>query len=69
MHKRKVVLRLIVSPFVFGILFVTYTHGLLKAFVKFIRWGGEWKTYEKEDPARMLEIYNFLKQNTPTNDK
>lgn len=65
MKKRRLVIRLIVSPFVFGVLLITYTWGLFSHFIKFIRWGGEWKTYQKDDPIRMEEIYKYLKQHTP----
>lgn len=61
MLKRKLILRLIVSPFILGLLLCTYTFGCLKHWIKFIRFGGEWLTYEKEDPKRMEHIFQLLK--------
>jgi len=61
MNKKRIVLRFLVSPFILGILIVTYGKALFRHFIKFIRYGGEWITYEKEDPKRMQDIYNLLK--------
>lgn len=63
MNKRNLILRLIVSPFIFGILLISYTYGLFNHFIKYIRWGGEWITYDKDDTKRMKEIFEYLKDN------
>lgn len=63
MNKRNLILRLIASPFILGILLILYTHQLLKHFVKYIRWGGEWITYSKDDTVRMKDIFDWIKEN------
>lgn len=62
MNKKRILLRLLVSPFILGILTVTYGKALFRHFIKFIRYGGEWITYEKEAPKRMDDIYKILKE-------
>jgi len=62
MNKRKIVLRFLVSPFILAILTFAYGRNLLIHFFKFILYGGEWITYEKEEPKRMKDIYNLLKE-------
>lgn len=65
MNKRRLIERIMVSPFILGILIVNYTFGCIKHFIGYLRWGGEWITYKKDDPARMKEIFEVLKD---TND-
>ena len=63
MNYKKIGLRLIASPFILGILIISYTYGMLNHFVKYIWWGGEWITYNKNDTKRMKEIFEYLKDN------
>lgn len=44
----KIIVRIIASPFVWGIQFVWLNYICLKAVYLFIRYGGEWITYESE---------------------
>lgn len=62
MSKRKVISRVIVSPLIFWILLFSYGQGCLKHFVKYLRYGGEWVTYSKDEPKSMQEIYKLLKE-------
>jgi len=64
MNNKKIVLRLLVSPFILGILFITYTYQCVKHFIGFVRYGGEWVTYEKEQVKVMADIYKVLKDKT-----
>lgn len=61
MNKKRIIPRLIVSPIVFALLILTYAMGCVKHFIKFIRYGGEFMTYDKDDDKRMNEIYKILK--------
>ena len=62
MNKKRIIARIIVSPFIFGILTVTYTIGLLKHFVLYIKYGGEWITHGKDASVNMVDIFNELKK-------
>ncbi len=62
MKDKKLIPRLLVSPFVLGILVVSYTYGCIKHWIGFIKYGGEWMTYAKDDTKRMEEIYKLFKE-------
>ena len=62
MKKRKIVIRLLVSPFILGLLLVTYIYSCFKHFIGFIRFGGEWITYQKDDTKRLEAIFKLLKE-------
>ena len=62
MNKKTLFLRIIVSPFVLGILAVTYAYEFVKHFIAFMRWGGELITYKKEDQKRIGDIFDLLKE-------
>ena len=65
MNKKRIVFRIILSPIILTLLIFTYGIGCLKHFIKYIKYGGEWITYAKEDTKRMEDIYKLLKeQNT-----
>lgn len=62
MNKRKFIPRLLVSPFILGVLIVSYSIGCLKHWIRFVRYGGEWITYVKDDPKRLEDIFNEMKK-------
>jgi hypothetical protein len=62
MNKKRLIARLIVSPLILGLLIFAYSVGCIKRFVQYIRYGGEWLTYEKDDIKRMDDIYKLLKE-------
>ena len=63
MNKRNFIPRLIVSPLVFGLMTVTYSIGLIKHWILFIRYGGEWVTYKENQPDVTLQkIYNKVEK-------
>ncbi len=54
-------LRIIAFPFILGLILIKYNaHGIINA-ICFLRFGGEWITYAKEDKVTMREIYEELK--------
>ena len=61
MAKRKIILRIIISPFLLAILIITYLFACGRHWILFIKYGGEWLTYKKDDPKRMEAIYEILK--------
>lgn len=65
MNKRKILLRLLVSPFILGLLMVTYSYGCIKQWFKFIRYGGEWINYEKDEYKTIKDVYELIKKDNP----
>ena len=68
MNKRRLLLRIIVSPLILGLLIITYIHHCLRHFVVYIRYGGEWITYLKNDPKTVQDIYKLLKEQNKENE-
>jgi len=68
MNKERLLLRIIASPFIFGFLFVAWQYHFVKHFIKVMRYGGEWATYEKDDPATMTSILRELKKQNQENE-
>lgn len=69
MNKNRLLIRIIGSPFIFGMLFVAWQFHFIKHFIKVMRYGGEWSTYEKDTPATMTSILNELKKSNEKYDK
>ena len=61
MNKHKIILRLLVSPIILLLLIITYLFSAIKRWVLFLRWGGEWINYDKNDRATIDDIYQELK--------
>lgn len=57
------ILRLLVSPFILGLLLVTYNYHVVRRLYLFLRWGGEWINYTKEDKVTIQMIYEHLLAN------
>lgn len=58
----KVLLRIIVSPFVWCIQFIWLNYVCLKTIFLFIRYGGEWITYDTEHTKPTIKkIFDELK--------
>ena len=66
MNKRRMIPRLIISPIILALLICTYAFGCFKHFIKYIRYGGEWVSYTKDDPKRLEDIYKLLKEQSQT---
>ena len=58
----KIALRILASPFILPLLLITYSYCTVKHFVKFLRYGGELVTYQKDEPKRMKDIYEMLRK-------
>lgn len=65
MKKEKLLIRIFASPFIFGVLVVFYTFNMLRHFFGFLRYGGEWVTYRKNDKERINDIFLYLKKTVP----
>lgn len=57
------ILRIAASPFVFGIIFTSFTFHAFKRTYLFLLHGGEWVNYTKDDKITMEKIYLKLKEN------
>ena len=62
MKKINLILRIIAYPFILGLILVKYNaHAIINS-IFFVRYGGEWITYAKEDKTTMQDIYLELKK-------
>ena len=61
--KFKLVLRLVSVPIVFLLVFIAHTFHAFKRTWLFIKYGGEFANYERNDDVTMQDIYKELKQN------
>lgn len=61
-NKRNIVLRLLVSPFVFALLFIAHNLFVIKRFYHFLKFGGEYINFEQNEKATIQDIYNELKK-------
>lgn len=62
MNKNRLIIRIVASPFIFGMLFVAWQFHFIRHFIEVMRYGGEWSTYAKDTPATMTAILNELKK-------
>lgn len=62
MNKKNLIKRIIASPFIFWILLVEYLFWFAKHFIMFIKYGGEWITYCKDEHKQINDIYELLKK-------
>lgn len=61
-NKRYFGIRIIVSPFVFMLLFITHNLFVLRRFWHFLKFGGEYVNFEENEKATIQDIYNELKK-------
>ncbi len=61
METKHLFFRLLASPAILLLLATFYTYALVKHFIKYIQWGGEFITLEKDDRANIEDIYKLLK--------
>jgi hypothetical protein len=57
----KITLKIIESPFLLGMLLVFHTYTSFKNTYLFIKYGGEWITYNDTDKPTIYKIYQELK--------
>jgi len=58
--KKRLSLRILVSPFILCIFLITYSIACITHFVGYLKHGGEWITYKKDDPGTIGDIYDEL---------
>lgn len=63
--KAKIILRVLAAPFVFFIILIPTSFNIIKRVAMFLRYGGEWINYTKDDKITIEMIYKQLKQQTP----
>ncbi len=61
MTKTNLLLRLLVSPVIFLLMFITIHYNLIKYFIMYLRHGGEYSVHEKDDKKYIRDIYKLLK--------
>ena len=57
------ILRIIVAPFVLGIILTAYIYFSFRRTYHFIKYGGEWINYDRDDRITIQDIYQKLKDN------
>lgn len=57
----KLIIRIIASPFIFGICFIGNTCVAFNRTYLFIKHGGEWINYEKDETKTIKDVYDKLK--------
>lgn len=57
----RIFMRLLVLPFVLGILLVTYILGAIERGLYFVKYGGEFINYDKNEKITIQMIYEQLK--------
>ena len=61
MKKKRLLLRLLASPFILGMLIIVYIYYSIRRWLDFMKYGGEFINYEKEDQKTIQQIYEQLK--------
>jgi hypothetical protein len=56
----KYILRLITLPFVFGLIFIGYNYSIIKHLIHYIKYGGEWMTFDKDSKNTIRELFNKI---------
>lgn len=62
MNKKRIILRLLVSIPILCVLLITYTWGAFKHWIGFLRYGGEWINYTKDDPKTIGILFELMKE-------
>ena len=68
MKNKSTLLKIIASPFVLGLMLITYNYSCIKRWLLFLKYGGEFIDYEKDDLITIHEIYHKLKENEKKNN-
>ena len=61
-NKKNFVLRVIVFPLIFSLLFITHTFFVIRRSWHFLNFGGEYINFEENEKATIQDIYNELKK-------
>jgi hypothetical protein len=57
----KYIKRILAAPFVFGLVLITHVFFAFKRTIYFIKYGGEFSNYNKNEKATIQAIYEELK--------
>lgn len=61
MNRKKIIPRLLVSPFVLGLIIMSYIISAIVRWFHFIRYGGEWINYDKNERKHIQDVYSIVK--------
>ena len=67
-NKRNFPMRIIVLPFIFGLLFVSHTFFMFKRTYHFLLYGGEYINFEEPERENINEIFKMLKEMKRNNE-
>ena len=60
----KIIIRILGFPFVLGLIFLSYNIRAFKRAIDFLRYGGEWINYDKNERITIQKIYEELRVQT-----
>jgi hypothetical protein len=60
-QKPKLFLRYAASLFVLGLILIAALFNAFRRWIAFLKYGGEWINYEKDEKTTIQDIYNQLK--------
>lgn len=63
MKTKNLILRIIVSPFILGLMLIKYNYACIERLFYFLKYGGEWINYDKEENLTIKKVYEVLKKN------
>jgi len=67
MNKNLFIMRLLLLPFLFVMALVPNIYRAFYITILFVRYGGEFMSYDKTDKATIFRIYSHLKNNQQPN--
>lgn len=65
---KKYILRIIAYPFVLSTILIAYIYHAINNSMRFLRYGGEWIAYAKNDTKTIQDVYLKLVENEKRND-
>ncbi len=67
-HSKNFGYRLIVSPFIFALIFIAHNLFVIKRFWHFLKFGGEYINFEEDESATIKDILAELKKQNEQNE-
>jgi len=68
MKKKKIVLRILVSPFLLGLLVLSHLYMGIEKWIMFLRFGAEYITYDKNSITMINDVYQIVKEKYKPNE-
>jgi len=56
----KIVFRILVLPFIFGLILISYNIIVFKHLYDFLKYGGEWITFDKGSKTTIRDLFNLV---------